>query len=49
MTVEAEWNKPVLTGWAGYMALRRAYIKTFIDAVIEYITGMLNRLSGFLV
>ena len=49
VTVEAEWNKPVLTGLAGYMALRRAYIKTFIDAVIEYITGMLNRLSGFLV
>ena len=49
VTVEAEWNAPVLTGWAGWQALRRSYIKTFIDTLFAYITGVLNRLAGFLV
>ena len=49
VTVEAEWNAPVLGGWAGWVAMRRAYIKTFIDTVIAYITGVLNRIAGFLV
>ena len=49
VTVEAEWNAPVLSGWAGYMALRRAYIKTFIDTLLAYLTGLLDRIAGFLV
>jgi hypothetical protein len=49
VTVEAEWNAPVLSGWAGWQTMRKAYIKTFIDTLFAYITGLLNRISSFLV
>ena len=49
LTVEAEWETPTLGGWAGFMALRRAYIKTFIDYMIEYLSGLLSRIAMFLV
>ena len=49
LTVEAEWDAPVPSGWAGWMSMFRTYLKTFIDSVIAYITGVLNRIAGFLV
>ena len=49
ITVEAEWDEPVLSGWAGYLAMKRAYIKMFIDYLIEYLTGLFDRLSNFLI
>ena len=49
VTVEAEWDVPALSGWAGFIAMRRAYIKTFIDYMIVYISGLLSRIASFLV
>lgn len=45
----AEWEEPVLTGWAGYKTMMRNYIKTIIDYVIEYLKEWFQKLGTFLV
>lgn len=49
ITLEADWDVPQLTGWAGWVALRRSYIKTFIDYIIDYVMGLFNRIVEFLI
>lgn len=49
LILEAEWDVPVLTGWAGFMAMRRANIKLVIDYIIQYLIGLFNRIAAFLV
>lgn len=45
----AEWEEPVLTGWAGYKTMMRGYIKTIIDYIIEYLQEWFLQLGDFLV
>ena len=49
VTLEAVWEVPVLTGWAGYKTMLRGYIKTIIDYVISYLAGVFTRIGDFLV
>ncbi len=45
----AEWEEPVLTGWAGYKTMMRGYIKTVIDYIIAFLNDWLLQLGSFLV
>lgn len=48
IVLEAEWDEPVLTGWAGFKAMMRGYIKTIIDYIIEYLKEWLAQLGDFI-
>jgi len=45
----AEWEEPVLTGWAGFKTMMRGYIKTIIDYIIAYLQDWFLQLGDFLV
>lgn len=49
ITVEAEWDAPALSGWAGFQTMMRSYVKMYIDYLIEYLTGLFDRISNFLI
>lgn len=49
VVLEAEWDVPPLTGWAGYKTMMRGYIKTVIDYIINYLAELFGRLGSFLV
>ncbi|MBQ7541728.1 MAG: hypothetical protein IJT44_05500 [Clostridia bacterium] len=48
IVLEAQWNEPALTGWAGFMAMRRAYLKTIIDYVIKFLQDWFSQLGQFI-
>ena len=49
IVLEAEWEEPVLTGWAGYKTMMRGYIKQIIDYIIAYLQEWFAELSTFFV
>lgn len=49
IVLEAVWEEPVLTGWAGYMTMMRGYIKQIIDYIIAYLQEWFAELSAFFV
>lgn len=48
IVLEAEWDEPALTGWAGFKTMMRGYIKTIIDYIIEYLKEWLAQLGDFI-
>lgn len=49
IVLEAEWEEPVLTGWAGYKTMMRGYIKTIVDYILAYLMEWFQQLGEFLV
>ena len=49
IVLEADWEQPVLTGWAGYQTMMRGYIKTIIDYILQYLQDWFLQLGDFLV
>ncbi len=48
IVLEAEWEEPALTGWAGFKTMMRNYIKKIIDYIIEYLKEWLSQLGDFI-
>ena len=49
LVLTANWDKPVLSGWAGFKALMRGYLKTFIDYLTGYLIDLADRIGAYLV
>ncbi len=49
VTLVAEWEIPALTGWQGFLELFRGYMKTYIDALTEYLADLFKRIAAFFV
>ena len=44
----AQWDEPVLTGWAGFMTMYRGYVKTVIDYIIQFLQDWFTQLALFI-
>ena len=49
IVLQAQWEEPVLTGWAGFQTMFRGYVKTVIDYIIQFLNDWLLQLGDFMV
>ncbi|MBQ7547516.1 MAG: hypothetical protein IJT41_11200 [Clostridia bacterium] len=48
IVLAAQWEEPVLTGWAGFTAMFRGYVKTVIDYIIQFLQDWFTQLGLFI-
>lgn len=49
LVLVANWDVPVLTGWAGFKAMMNGYIKIVIERIFNYLADLASRIGNFLV
>ena len=45
--VVATWDIPQLTGWAGFMAMFRGYMKTLVDLLAGFVPKLLEKIKDY--